>query len=162
MQVWLWIFIKKKKRKEKEILYLFGNLGRNWANWSIIIIILHIAAFLLSHINSHIIHLFFTSYFLFLNSYSPYFSKKKKKTLILSINPHLLFHFLQLFPSLFISLLLSILHFYLPLLSILLLHFIIFSFLYFDHSSPSMSFFVFNPYFLHKKLWVLTLRWFFI
>ena len=54
--------------------------------------------------------------------------KKKKKTLLLPINSHLLFHFLQLFPSFFIS----------PLLFTLLLHFIIFSFLYFASSSPSL------------------------
>ena len=79
-------------------MYLFSNLGRNWANWSIIIIILHIVAFLLSHISNQIIHLFFTFYFLFLNSYSPYFSKKKKKLLFFLLVRIYYFTFFNFFP----------------------------------------------------------------
>ena len=42
---------------------------------------------------SHIINLFFIS-FLFLNFSSPYSPKKKKKTLLFPISPHLLLNFL--------------------------------------------------------------------
>ena len=89
-------------------------------SWSVVFIV---ATLLLSYI----IHLFFTTYFLFLNFYSPY---SKKKNLLLPVSPHLLLHFLQHFPSLFASLS--------PHYSQLFRYtsFIIFSFLYFDSSSP--------------------------
>ena len=89
---------------------------------------------LLCHINSHIIHLFSTS-FLFLNFSSPY-SKKTKKTLLLPISPFLLLHFLNLSPP--------SLPLYLSLLSTLPLHFIIFFFLYFDSSSPHFILYKFD------------------
>ena len=82
----------------------------------------------MSHIRSHIFHIFSTSSFLFKIFLHPILKKKKKKPLLLPISPHLLLQFLQPFPSLFASLS----H---PLLFTLALHFIIFSFLYFDSFS---------------------------
>ena len=95
---------------------------------------------MLSHISGHIIHLFSTSSFLFLNFYSPYSIKKnyiKRKTLLLPIGPHLLLQFLQPFPSLFtfLSPHYSLLTVTLPslfslsyILNILLPHFILYKF----------------------------------
>ena len=47
-------------------------------SWSVTFIVVTL---LLNHISSHVIHLFFIYYFLYLNFSSPYFPKKKKKIL---------------------------------------------------------------------------------
>ena len=86
------------------------------------------------------------------------FKKKKKKILTLPVSPYLLLHFFQPFPSLFTSIS--------PYYSLLYHYSIIFSFLYFDSSSPYFILYKFDItshiqsiFFQQKKLWVLSLSW---
>ena len=106
----------------------------------------------MSHISGHIIHLFSTSSFFFLNFYYLYFLFKKKKTILHYISPCLLLCFLQLFPSLFCLFISHYFYFTVTLLSSF------FTFLYFDFfflpflfCINSISFLSSNPYFSYKK-----------
>ena len=116
-------------------------------SWNIPFIV---ATILLSHINSHIIHLFFIFYFLYSNFSSPYFQKKKKKTLFLSISLHTYYYTSSNISLSFLPLYLSTTSplYFLPLFYTLTLHF------------PNQT--IFSP---HKTVRTLSLslsRWIFV
>ena len=122
--------------------------------WSVAFIV---TILLLSHISSHVIHLFSIFSFLYLNFSSILFSKKKKKkNLFFSLLIHTYYY---IFSNIFLS--------FLSLYLLTNLNFTVTpssSFLYFDSSSPHFILYKFDiifPYLVHiflpTKLWVLSL-----
>ena len=115
---------------------------------------------MLSHNSSHIIYLFSISSFLFLNFFFPYYQIIIIKNFILPISSHLLLHFLQSFPSCFVSL--SSHYFLLYRYTSFIFSYI----LYFDFSSIHFILYKFDiiSHLIHifstNKLWVLSLSLF--
>ena len=107
---------------------------------------------LLTHISSHIIYLFSTYFFLFLNFYSPYFKKKKKK-LFFSLLVHIYYYIASNFsPLSFLLYFSTTLYFTVTISSSFSLFYILallFPILFCVNSIPILSF---NPYFSHKKI----------
>ena len=127
-------------------LYIFKS-------WNVVFIVIML---LLTHISGHIIYLF-SIFFLFLNFYSPYF-KKKKKILFFSLLVHIYYYIASnLSPLSFPLYFSTTLYFTVAISSSFSLFYIstlLFPILFCINSIPILSF---NPYFSHKKLWVLSL-----
>ena len=123
-------------------------------SWSVVFIVIML---LLTHISGHIIYLFSTFFFLFLNFYSPYFKKKKKK-LFFSLLVHIYYYIASNLSPLSFPLYFSTTPYFTVTISssfsLFYILTLLFPILFCINSIPILSF---NPYFSHKKLWVLSL-----